>query len=271
MFLGALRGVCEGSDDRQGDCFPSWCLERGEIARVPRAEADHSYSCPVLSMPWRFSARVVRVVVIGTLALILGAAPTAHAAQSTQDVVRGSTNYGRAVAALDDETVLWRPTYTAGLRRSGPIDVIAYGSAGKRATFAGSTYGKRVPSFTLAQKAAQTRWAAVPVEQDSAGLVKSERIRIGRPGATRVVRARIFANCRGADSSASDSASDSTVGAASRRCSRADVARFGGVAEVLARTTVSGEPRATTVRIDSNGLSYRQLVRVARGLVPVSD
>jgi len=222
----------------------------------------------------RSSSLPLRVLVVGLASVLVSGLITGLAtsvapvpAVAAEDVVRGSTNYGRAVAALDDETVLWRPTYTAGLRRNGPIDVIAYGSAGKRATFAGSTYGKRVPSFTLAQKAAQTRWAAVPVEQDSAGLVKSERIRIGRPGATRVVRARIFANCRGADSSASDS----TVGAASRRCSRADVARFGGVAEVLARTTVSGEPRATTVRIDSNGLSYRQLVRVARGLVPVSD
>jgi len=222
----------------------------------------------------RSSSLPLRVLVVGLASVLVSGLITGLAtsvapvpAVAAEDVVRGSTNYGRAVAALDDETVLWRPTYTAGLRRNGPIDVIAYGSAGKRATFAGSTYGKRVPSFTLAQKASQTRWAAVPVEQDSAGLVKSERIRIGRPGATRVVRARIFANCRGADSSASDS----TVGAASRRCSRADVARFGGVAEVLARTTVSGEPRATTVRIDSNGLSYRQLVRVARGLVPVSD
>ena len=222
----------------------------------------------------RSSSLPLRVLVVGLASVLVSGLITGLAtsvapvpAVAAEDVVRGSTNYGRAVAALDDETVLWRPTYTAGLRRNGPIDVIAYGSAGKRATFAGSTYGKRVPSFTLAQKASQTRWAAVPVEQDSAGLVKSERIRIGRPGATRVVRARIYANCRGMDSSASDS----TVGAASGRCSRADVARFGGVAEVLARTTVSGEPRATTVRIDSNGLSYRQLVRVARGLVPVSD
>ncbi len=226
----------------------------------PRARSSSSFPLRVLV------GGLASVLVSGLLTgLATSLAPVA--AVAAEDVVRGSSNYGRAVAALDDETVLWRPTYTAGLRRNGPIDVIAYGSAGKRATFAGSTYGKRVPSFTLAQKAAQTRWAAAPIEQETAGLVKSERIRIGRPGATRVVRARIFANCRGVDSSAADAAS----GAASPRCSRADVARFGGVAEVLARTTVSGDPRATTVRIDSNGLSYRQLVRVARGLVPVPD
>ena len=208
--------------------------------------------------------RLAGAVVLALLAGLL----TPVVATAAEDVVRGSTNYGRAVAVLDDNTVLWRPTYTAGLRRNGPIDVIAYGKGGKRATFAGSTYGKRVPSFTLAQKAAQTRWAAEPIEHDTAGLVRSERIRIGRPGATRVVRARIFANCRQPESQAqSAQPPQGTV----LRCARADVARFGGVAQVLARTTVNGEPRATTVQIDSNGLSYRQLLRVASGLVPVSD
>jgi hypothetical protein len=206
----------------------------------------------------------VGAIVLGVLASLL----TPVAASAAEDVVRGSTNYGQAVAVLDDNTVLWRPSYTAGLRRKGPIDVIAYGAGNKRATFAGSTYGKRVPSFTLVQKAAQTRWAAEPVEHDTAGLVGSERIRIGRPGATRVVRARILANCRQPESQAQSAQSQQR---SPLRCAPADVARFGGVAQVLARTTVDGESRATTVQIDSNGLSYRQLLRVARGLVPVSN
>lgn len=203
---------------------------------------------------------------------LLAGLMTPGVAAAAEDVVRGSTNYGKAVAALDDGTVLWRPTYTAGLRRKGPIDVIAYGGAGKRATFAGSTYGKRVPSFTLAQKAAQTRWAAEPIEHETTALVRSERIRIGSSGNTRVVRARIFANCRQPDSARASQPTQTTqpTQRAPMRCSPADVARFGGVAQVLARTTVGGEPRVTTVRIDSNGLSYRQLLRVASGLVPVA-
>lgn len=193
-----------------------------------------------------------------SLAMALGMAwtVTAPVATAAEDVVRGSSNYGRAVAALDDDTVLWRPTYTAGLRRKGPIDVIAYGKGRKRATFTGSTYGRRVPSFTLAQKSAQTRWAAKPIEYDSAGLVRSEAIRLGEPGSRRIVRARVYANCRQSSQ-------------APRRCSPADVARFGGTVEVLARSTVDGQARATTVRIDSNGLSFRQLIRVVEGLVPV--
>ena len=234
--------------------------------RVP----DPSYSCPVPLIrlaPFRLRLGIVvpRAVVwalgsalgsalVLALVLALGAAPSVHAAQGTQDVVRSSTNYGRALSALDDDVTLWRPTYTASLRRNGPIDVIAYGKGDKRATFAGSTYGKRVPSFTLSQKAAQTRWAATPVRHETAGLVRTPSIRLDDAGNVRV---RIFANCR-------------QLGTSLRSCTAADVAKFGGTAELLARSTVDGDPRATTVRIESNGLSYRQLLRVARGLVPVS-
>lgn len=210
----------------------------------------------MLSWLWRTSGRVARVAVIGTLALVLGIAPVAHAVQSAQDVVRGSTNYGRAVAVLNDDVVLWRPTYTAGLRRNGPIDVIAYGRGGKRATFIGSTYGKRIPSFTLAQKAAQTRWAATPVQHGTAGLVSTPALRLRDAQNSRIVRVRVFANCR-------------EPGVQVRRCATSDVAKFGGTVEMLARTGVGGPPRATTIRIDSNGLSYRQLLRVVEGLVPV--
>jgi len=152
---------------------------------------------------------------------------------------------------------LWRPDYTAGLRRRGPIDVIAYGNGAQRATFAGSTYGRRVPSFTLAQKAGQTRWAATPVDHPTAALVRTEAIRIGPPGAKRVVRARVFAQCK-------------QPGVRVRRCAPADVARFGGIVEILARTTTAEGPAVTNIRIDSNGLSYRQVLRVAESLLPVS-
>lgn len=179
-------------------------------------------------------------------------------ASAARDVVTGATNYGRATSALNEEVVLWRPTYTAALGRKGPIDIIAYGKPRKRSTFVGATYGKRVPSFTIAQKASDTSWAATPVDHADQGLVASVPIRMGAPGSKRQVRARVYANCRVSDSPTRD-------------CTRTDVARFGGTLEVLARTSVNGQPRATTIRLDSNGLSYRQLLRVARGLVPTGS
>lgn len=202
----------------------------------------------------RVGSRILVPVIAATAVTI---APPAHAVVSAQDVVRGSTNYGKAVSVLNDDVTLWRPTYTAALRRNGPIDVIAYGKGAKRATFAGATYGKRVPSFTISQKVAQTRWAATPVRQETAGLVPSSSIRLKDSADSQIVRVRIFANCRQPASTAI-------------RCTTSDVAKFGGTAEVLARTTVDGDVRNTDIRIDSNGLSYRQLVRVVEGLVPVS-
>jgi hypothetical protein len=196
------------------------------------------------------------VAVTSTLVVTVFASP----ASAARDVVTGSTNYGRAVTALGDDLALWRPTYTAGLRRKGPIDVIAYGKKSKRASFAGSTYGKRVPSFTIAQKNAADRWAARPVDRTSQGLVDTVAIRMGAPGSKRVVRARVYADCRAAGDARTNQ----------RRCTRADVARFGGTLEVLARTFDDGGPLASDVRIDSQGLSYSQLLRIAKGLVPVT-
>ena len=198
------------------------------------------------------------MMALGAIAALIVTA-LASPASAARDVVTGSSNYGRAVAALGDDVALWRPTYTAGLRRKGPIDVIAFGKKSKRASFAGSTYGKRVPSFTIAQKSAADRWAATPVDRTSQGLVDTVAIRMGAPGNKRVVRVRVYADCRGATSGRMNQ----------RRCAPTDVARFGGSLEVLARTFGPAGPLASDVRIDSQGLSYAQLIRIAKGLVPV--
>ena len=185
----------------------------------------------------------------------------APSALSAEDVVRAATSYAAADRALAGEVLLWVPSYTAGLRRTREIDVVAYPSERSRATFVGSTYGKRVPSFTVAQKGSANSWAARPVEHSSERLVETVSIRIGPAGAKRLTRARIYANCAGGDT---------VPGSTGSRCERRDVARFGGAVVLLARTTARGTPTATDVRIDGTGLSYRQLVRVARGLQPVA-
>ncbi len=194
------------------------------------------------------------------LATVIAAAVTLTGnpgAWASSDVVRAASTYAQAGRALQGQVLLWEPTYTLGLSRKREIDVLAYGSGSTRATFAGSSYGKRVPSFTLAQKAAATKWAAKPVQHSSERLVETVRIQIGDRGAKRPVQARIYANCApGAQSS-------------KKRCERRDVARFGGSVVLLARTAIDGAPIATDVRIDSTGMSYEQLLRIARGLRPV--
>lgn len=192
-------------------------------------------------------------------AALIAAVSTAGApsALAAEDVVRATTSYIAADQALAGEVLVWAPSYTAGLARTREIDVVAYRSDKSRATFIGSTYGKRVPSFTLAQKGSGNSWAARPVEHSSERLVETISIRIGPAGAKRPARARIYANC------------DRVDRAPGARCERRDVARFGGALVLLARTSSGGAPTATDVRIDSTGLSYRQLVRIARDLTPV--
>lgn len=171
--------------------------------------------------------------------------------------MRATTSYADADRALAGEVLLWAPSYTAGLRRTREIDVVSYRADRSRATFVGSTYGKRIPSFTLAQKGSANSWAARPVEHSSERLVETVSIRIGAPGAKRPARARVYANC------------DRVDRAQGARCEPRDVARFGGALVLMARTTSGGTPTATDVRIDSSGLSYRQLLRIARSLQPV--
>lgn len=204
--------------------------------------------------------RHLRVLVtVGTIccASLIGVISPSQAAE---DVVRATTSYADASRALGGQVLVWEPSYAAGLRRNREIDVLAYQSQGSRATFVGSTYGKRVPSFTMAQKGSDSTWAAKPVEHSTERLVETVAIRIGPAGAKRPARARIYANCKG----------DLGVGTApGSRCERRDVARFGGALVLMARTNAGGVPTATDIRIDSTGLSYQQLLRIARGLRPV--
>lgn len=186
------------------------------------------------------------------------AASLAPPALASDDVVRASVSYADATRALGGQVLLWGPTYTAGLSRTREIDVLAYRSGSMRATFVGSSYGGRVPSFTIAQKASGSPWAAEPVQRASERLVATVPIKIGPPGAQRPVRARVYANCNQRD------------GQQVKRCEPSDVARFGGALVLLARATSGGAPQATDVRIDSTGLSYQQLLRVARGLRPAA-
>lgn len=203
----------------------------------------------------RFLTSVAAIPLVASVASasVLMSSPVAAA----DDVVRAATSYAAADAALGGEVLLWEPSYTAGLRRTREIDVVAYRSDRSKATFVGSTYGKRVPSFTLAQKGSGNSWAARPVEHSSERLVETISIRIGPPGAKRPARARVYANC------------DRLDRAPGNRCERRDVARFGGAVVLMARTTAGGAPSATDIRIDSTGLSYRQLLRIARGMQPV--
>lgn len=204
----------------------------------------------------RFRYLVVGLSTIGVAASLVAVAPVA---QASEDVARRSVNYADANRLLTPNVMLWKPTYTAGLKRKRAIDVIAFGKGAKRSTFAGSSYGSRGRTFTIAQRGSATRWAAKPISHSTEGLVDVVPLRMGPPGSRGVVRARVYANCLSEESA--------TVG--TKRCSQGDVSKFGGAFVVLARTTTGGRPQASEIRIDSTGLSYRELLRIAQGMTPL--
>ena len=211
-----------------------------------------AYSVVVLA----WSLRRLLTVGVAASSVAMSSLFTAPTVFGAEDVVRATSDYTSADSALGRQVLLWGPSFTAGLTRNDAIDVIAYGSGARRATFVGSTYGRRLPSFTVAQKNFDDRWAARPVEHPTQGLVGVVPVAVGEPGSERSVRARVFANCRQPD------------GSGPRRCRASDVQTFGGAVELVARGDVAGVQQATDVRIDSTGLSYGQLLRIAQSLRP---
>ena len=218
------------------------------------------------------------------VALTLGsqpvaALPIAHlAALPATDTTAKAASWQEAASQLGTAGSLWEPVATAGLRRSRPIDVstdgLTFTSGRVRTgdTFAGATYGATRgasaarPSFTIVEKWADTGWAAEPATSTSMARVGSTRIRLGSPGTEVTVTAQVFANCFAQPSSGNPK--DVPAG---YRCSKADVARTGGVLRMTARpASTMTEPGRTSIVITTTGLTYAQLVAIASSMEQVS-
>ena len=210
-------------------------------------------------------------------ALTLGSGP-AVAAPSANDTTAKASSWQEAAARLGTAGSLWEPMDTRGLKRAKAIDVVADGLtfAGGRArsgdTYAGTTYGAvrgasaARPAFTISEKWADTGWAVEPAVSTSLARVGSTRIRLGSPGAEVTVTAQVLANCFAQPSSGNPRAVP-----AGYRCSKADVARTGGVLRMTARpASTMTEPGRTSIVISSTGLTYAQLVAIAGSLEQAS-
>ena len=202
-------------------------------------------------------------------------APIAVAAPDTSQAAK---TWQEAASLLGSAGSLWEPSNTAGLRRTKPIDVFAdgltftSGSASSGETYAGATYGAlraastSRPSFTIAEKWADTGWAAEPAYSTSMAPVGSATIPLGSPGTQVNVKAQVFANCFAQPSSANPRQVP-----AGYRCSKADVAKSGGVLRMTARpASTMTDPGRTSIVITTTGLSYAQLISIASSLAQVS-
>lgn len=216
--------------------------------------------------------------------LLAGAllAPGARAVGAPAGTVTGSVTdsglrtstatWDVAAARLGTAGSLWEPHRTLGLERTRRITVIgdgitvANGAVTGGVTFAGTRYGRGARSVWLAQKWADTGWAAEPAVSTSRALVRTVRLALGPRGMRILVPARVYADCieQPVDR-------DPRPVPARARCSRADVLRYGGTVEFTARpSSTMTAPGNTTVVLQSRGLTYSQLLRVAGSLEQVA-
>jgi hypothetical protein len=159
-------------------------------------------------------------------------------------------SWSAASNTLGDRGTLYQPTFTAGLKISGGVQVIAFGRKGNStstysyaSTSVSAAYGKRAKNFNINEKWAKTAWAVKLQPDPSQGRVGAVKIPMGMTGS--MVRAEVFANC------------------GDRKCSQRDVMRTGGYLTVKSKLT------STDIVIQSNGLTFNELLRVVSGLKPV--
>lgn len=194
------------------------------------------------------------------------------AADDGFDIDTRVTSWDVAAASLGTAGSLWEPTWTAGLDRSAPFSVVADNLAfGAGAVTAGDTvvagrYGRGARQLNVMEKWADTGWAADPVFTTSAARVGTVRLRLGTPGMRTTVTATVWADCVEQPANA-----DPIRVPKGTRCTRADVLRTGGYLQMTARpASTMTAPGTTTVFLRSRGLSYAELLRVARSVEQVA-
>lgn len=167
---------------------------------------------------------------------------------------------------------LWSPRFVAGLPIKGAIDVlaegitVANGTATGGDTFAGASYREGRQRIDLVEKWAQTGWAAEPSTDIRRVLVNTVNLQMGDPGTRYTVRAQVFANCY-----TKALTGEAPPPSKSLRCSPSDVLKYGGTLRMTMRPgSTMTEPGRTTIQIDTTGISYRQLLRIARSLQQAS-
>lgn len=222
-----------------------------------------------MSVHVRLSAAVAASALVG-MALAGGAAPATAA--GAFDIDTKVASWDAAAARLGTAGSLWEPQETADLARTRRVAVLAdnlafaNGAATAGDTYAGTRYGTGKRGFWIDEKWADTGWAAEPVTSTSTAKVRNVRVRLGSPGTSIAVTARVYANCFEQPTDA-----DPTPIPTGFRCTRGDVLRSGGTLVMTARPpSQMTAPGTTSIVIRSTGLTFAELVAVARSLEQVA-
>ncbi len=212
------------------------------------------------------------VMAVSAAVLTCAAATPAIAADSNFDAK--VPTWGEAASALGTAGSLWQPGYTARLKQSGDIWVLAYnltfsnGAVTSGETNASVQYGTNKRGFRLYEKWANTGWAADPAPSWQTARVGTVRITLGPKGTQVTVPATVSANCYRAKPDKNFNIPEQPKGF---HCSKSDVLRYGGILQMTAKPpSQMTAPGNTTIRIETDGLTYDQLVAIASGLTQAS-
>lgn len=196
------------------------------------------------------------------------AGPTA-AATPTPTVAETNTTvatWAEAAALLGIEGSLWEPTKTLGLEMSEQIEVLVQPQFAPVLQYVGAQYGTTGKGFRISEKWADAGWAADPETDIRALPVKAKPITLGDPDTASKVEVSVVAYCNTAAESA-----DAEPPAADATCKKKDVKKFGGQLTMTAKpSSTMTAPGDTTVVIDVQGLTFKQLLKIARNLQQVS-
>lgn len=208
---------------------------------------------------WTLAA--VAALVLSSLALgSVGLAPTASAETQT------ARTWAGAAALAGPEGSLWQPTFRAGLKRSGPITVAQENfDEGGQAMSVSATYGDNTRGFTVLETYDGFSMALDAEPNRSDAPVGTFTVRLGDPGTSIAVRARVSANCWEPEDT-----TNPTPAPKNFRCSKTDVRKYGATLQMTATPpSTMTAPGTTDVIIQSRGISFRQLMRIASSLQQV--
>lgn len=209
-----------------------------------------------------------RLILIGVVSVSL-LVPTLGA-QGAQSVNSSFSTWEKAAAELGIRGNLFKPKYSAGLKLTDRVQVLAFGRTGMhprssnyRMTSVRAVYGKFAQGFSVNEKWSGTAWAATPQFDAASRPVGAAKITLLDSGTATKVIAKVFANCNISIYNAE--ISERT------KCGKKDVKRFGGYLTMTIEAVNSqGDTRKTDIVIESKKLTYDQLVRIATGMEKVN-
>jgi hypothetical protein len=226
---------------------------------------------------------------------------TEYIQPKSYDVNNSYKSYAAAAQLMDGAAVVYRPTYTAGLKRTSKVKVVSNdlevtnGKIVGGETYVGASYGTKAQGFTVHEKLVGTDWRSSPEEElffcagiemcnpewwrdfptlnPEWGKVGNVKLTVGEPDTTGVqstVIARVYAKC-GVKSSTSQPQE-----AADLRCEKSDVVNGGLVSYTVKKSgseskNVAADDKAktgTNVVVEAKGINFDELTNVASSMQP---